>query len=210
MRHFITTTALTLALAGTAFADSHATDTNVEVEAEDSAAPVLPADGETADVEADVEAKTETDIATQTDTEIETDTAEVTSTSVDTDVESAAMATSMILTSGIVGGNILSISASYDEESWMDLENDVYGETSVRDTAEDIGGISDLVLNSSGQMVGIVAEVGGFLGLGDKSVMLPLEDVRLVQIDEDSYSYVTRLNEEQLEALPEVEEMMGE
>ena len=45
------------------------------------------------------------------------------------------------------------------------------------------------------EMVGIVAEVGGFLDLGDKHVMISVPDVNLVAVDDKTYAYVTRLNE---------------
>ena len=61
-------------------------------------------------------------------------------------------------------------------------------------------------MNRDGQMIGIVAEVGGFLDIGDKHVMLPVEDVRLVAIDDGEYAYVTRYSEEQLEALENIDE----
>ena len=55
-------------------------------------------------------------------------------------------------------------------------------------------------------MVGIVAEVGGFLDIGDKHVMISTPDVNLVAVDDQTYAYVTRLSEEELEALPGVDE----
>ena len=62
------------------------------------------------------------------------------------------------------------------------------------------------MLDQSGQMVGIVAEVGGFLDIGDKHVMIPVDDLRLTAVDDATYSYITRLTEEQLEELPSVDE----
>ena len=62
-------------------------------------------------------------------------------------------------------------------------------------------------LEASGQMVGVVADVGGFLGIGDKHVLLPMENVRIVALSDgdDDYALVTRHSEESLKALPEVE-----
>ena len=57
-----------------------------------------------------------------------------------------------------------------------------------------IGEIEDIILDRSGQMVGIVAEVGGFLDIGDKHVMLSVDDVRLVPVDDTTYSFVTRMS----------------
>lgn len=71
---------------------------------------------------------------------------------------------------------------------------------------ETIGDIEDVILDASGQMVGVVAEVGGFLGLGSKDVFLPVDDVRLVSPGDAQYAYVTRLTEDQLTDLPAIEE----
>ena len=69
-----------------------------------------------------------------------------------------------------------------------------------------IGEIEDIVLSREGQMIGLVAEVGGFLDIGDKHVMISVGDVSLVAVDNQNYAYVTRLNEEDLEALEGIDE----
>jgi hypothetical protein len=117
--------------------------------------------------------------------------------------------TGLIRTRDVTGGPVYSVSAEYDEDRWMDAadttyyghENFAYG----TDYAQ-IGEIEDIVLDQSGQMIGIVAEVGGFLDIGDKHVMVPVEDLRLVPVDDTSFTYVTRLSEEQLEEMPGVDE----
>ncbi|SOE17583.1 PRC-barrel domain protein [Hoeflea halophila] len=108
----------------------------------------------------------------------------------------------LIRTRDITGGTIYTMNASYDEGSWG---TDPYY-TSADTEWNDIGEIEDVILNREGKMVGIVAEIGGFLDIGDKHVMLPVEDVKLVAVDDKSYSYVTRLSEEQLEELESVDE----
>ncbi|MCK0167160.1 PRC-barrel domain-containing protein [Jannaschia sp. S6380] len=115
----------------------------------------------------------------------------------------------LIRTRDITGGPVYSIANEYDEDRWMDLDDrDYYGyENYGYGTDYDqIGEIEDIILDKSGQMVGLVAEVGGFLDIGDKHVMVPVGDLRLVAVDDTSYSYVTRLSEEQLEELPSVDE----
>lgn len=122
-----------------------------------------------------------------------------------TDEESAEL----IRTRDITGGPIYSISPEYAEDSWMgDDYETTYGYDTVgygRDR-DQIGEIEDIILDRSGQMVGIVAEVGGFLDIGDKHVMLRVDDVRLVPVDDTTYSFVTRMSEEQLEEMPGVNE----
>ena len=57
------------------------------------------------------------------------------------------------------------------------------------------------MLTRDGQLVGIVAEVGGFLDMGDKHVMVSVGDVNLVAVDDQQIGFYTRMNEEQLEAM---------
>lgn len=113
----------------------------------------------------------------------------------------AGMQGQLIRTRDITGGNIYTLNA-VDDEGWD--TNVTYDE--VGTDWNDIGEIEDIVLDRSGQLVGIVGEIGGFLDIADKHVMIPVENVRLVPVDDRSYSYVTRMSEEELEALPEVDE----
>ena len=115
----------------------------------------------------------------------------------------------LIRTRDITGGPMYSIAQTYDEPTWTDREDVAAYGYETFDYGGDyrqIGEIEDIVLDQGGQMIGIVAEVGGFLDIGDKHVMVPVEDLRLTAVDDQSYSYVTRLSEEQLEALPAVDE----
>lgn len=113
----------------------------------------------------------------------------------------------LIRTRDITGGPVYSVGANYDEATWGDRENGSWDAIDWNDDGmNQIGEIEDIVLDESGQMVGIVAEIGGFLDIGDKHVMVPTDDVRLVPVDDKSYAYVTRLTEEQLEEMEGVDE----
>ena len=107
----------------------------------------------------------------------------------------------LIRTRDITSGDIYTMNAA-DDEGWsMDtVHNEVGADWN------DIGEIEDIILNKSGQMVGIVAEVGGFLDIADKHVMIPVSDVNLVAVDDRSYAFVTQYNEEQLEQMESVDE----
>ncbi|MEI4194353.1 PRC-barrel domain-containing protein [Roseovarius sp. E0-M6] len=89
-----------------------------------------------------------------------------------------------------------------DDEGWTD-------EATYENVGADwneVGEVEDLVLSKDGQLVGVVAEVGGFLDVGDKHVAIAIDDMKLVPVDDRSYAYVTRLSEEELEALTSVDE----
>ncbi|MGB3626311.1 MAG: PRC-barrel domain-containing protein [Henriciella sp.] len=102
----------------------------------------------------------------------------------------------------IIGGDIMTMNEADDEFEW---EADTYYEE-VGPEWNDIGEIEDVILDQSGMVVGIVAEVGGVLDLGDKHVFLPVADIRLVADGEDEFVYVTRFNEEDLEELEDIDE----
>ena len=59
------------------------------------------------------------------------------------------------------------------------LAQDIIG-TNVRNAQnESIGSVSDLVLDDKGQLKGAVVSVGGFLGIGDKKVAVPWDQVQV-------------------------------
>jgi hypothetical protein len=101
----------------------------------------------------------------------------------------------------ITGGSIYTMNEADDEGWTMDREW-----TEVGADWNEIGEIEDIVLSKSGQMTGIVAEIGGFLDMGDKHVVISLDDVNLVAVDDQNYAFVTRLNEEDLESMNGVDE----
>lgn len=115
-------------------------------------------------------------------------------------VDMTEMTGQLIRSRDITGGTIYTMNEA--DENWgMNTE---YSEVS--SDWENIGEIEDIVLSKDGEMIGIVAEVGGFLDIGDKHVMIPVENVRLVAVDDETYSYVTRYSEEQLEEMEAVDE----
>ena len=76
-----------------------------------------------------------------------------------------------------------------------------------------IGEVDDVVLSADGQVMGYTADIGGFLGLGEHTVLLSPEAVRLVDFDEatlwgDTAVFATNYTEEELEALPEFDDDM--
>jgi hypothetical protein len=62
---------------------------------------------------------------------------------------------------------------------------------------EEIGEIDEVLVDASGKPTAVSAEVGGFLGIGDKNVVIGLDRLRL-----DGERLVTDLTKEQIEALP--------
>lgn len=72
----------------------------------------------------------------------------------------------------------------------------------VRDGSDtSIAEVSDLVLTAEGQVTHVVLDVGGFLGIGAKSVALPMEELTIAQRDGSVQLWVD-MSKESLEALP--------
>lgn len=84
------------------------------------------------------------------------------------------------------------------------LTADVLQGANVRDAEDNaIADVSDLVLTEDGQVTHVVLDVGGFLGMGARSVALPLEDLTIAQREDGRVDLWVNLTREQLESLPE-------
>jgi hypothetical protein len=80
------------------------------------------------------------------------------------------------------------------------LVRDVLG-LPVRNQAEErLGWVHDLLANSDGRLVGVVISTGGFLGLGDRRIAVPLDDVVL---DPDGEEVIVALARGDLEQAPD-------
>lgn len=62
--------------------------------------------------------------------------------------------------------------------------------------------VEDLVISDDHRLVGVVAEVGGVLGVGGHQVMLPPDALLPMRIGAESF-FVTSLSKAELDALPE-------
>ncbi|WP_322893325.1 MULTISPECIES: PRC-barrel domain-containing protein [unclassified Yoonia] len=80
-----------------------------------------------------------------------------------------------------------------------------------RDTWENVGNIDDVVLTQDGELRGVLVDVGGFLGIGARTVMVDLDDLYFVADetaaeDLSDFSVVATMTREELESLPEWDE----
>lgn len=83
--------------------------------------------------------------------------------------------------------------------------------TAARDNWDDIGNIEDVVMTQDGTIRGILVDVGGFLGIGARTVMVDIENLYFVADDSTSedltdFDVVATYSRAQLEALPEFED----
>ncbi|MDB5555147.1 MAG: photosystem reaction center subunit [Rhizobium sp.] len=68
----------------------------------------------------------------------------------------------------------------------------------------DVGEINEVILDRSGQVKAVVLGVGGFLGMGEKAVAVPMTDVKFVKSGEgaDDFFLVVNTNKDALAAAP--------
>jgi hypothetical protein len=67
---------------------------------------------------------------------------------------------------------------------------------------ENIGEINDLIMNSELDNVVAIVGVGGFLGIGEKDVAIPISDINVAKDENDALRLTISASKEQLEALP--------
>ena len=114
----------------------------------------------------------------------------------------------LIRTGAVTGGPICAISPAHAEAAWMGTAaNACYGRQNCGyDDCRQIGETEEIGLDRSGQMVGLMAEVGGFLDIGDEPVMVRVADHRFVPVHDATCSGVMRLSDEPQEELPDMDE----
>ncbi|WP_172331346.1 PRC-barrel domain-containing protein [Mangrovicoccus sp. HB161399] len=108
-------------------------------------------------------------------------------------------------------GNLILASDLKGAEIYSDFESGSWAEepslSSVGDDWKPIGHIENVVLDMNGDMYGVVADVGGFLGIGDKHVLFAMDKVMILPKSDgnDSYQIAVKETEDELEAMPAVE-----
>jgi len=85
----------------------------------------------------------------------------------------------------------------------MILTRDIIGQTVLAPDNSKIGNISDLLLSKDGKTVeGFVIGVGGFLGIGERSVALKMDQLKIMPGPEGTVKLVSDLEREDLANAP--------
>lgn len=97
------------------------------------------------------------------------------------------------------------------EVSATDLTSDELVGTSIYGPNDDwVGDVSDLALTEDGQIEAVIVDVGGFLGIGNRSVALSMEEIQLRRGEGGWFGDELRVyvdsTQEELEQLPEWEQ----
>lgn len=66
----------------------------------------------------------------------------------------------------------------------------------------EIATVSDIVMSPDGQVMGYIADIGGFLGMGTHTVLLDRDVLNMAMFGDDTV-LATNYSQEELEALPE-------
>jgi len=98
-------------------------------------------------------------------------------------------------------GNVEFLTANAEEI----LATDFIGKTVYGADNESIGEISDLVLEPEGKTRVALIDVGGFLGVGEKTVGLPFDQLEIYKAEDGSDQVKVAMSKEQLDKLPTME-----
>jgi sporulation protein YlmC with PRC-barrel domain len=91
-------------------------------------------------------------------------------------------------------GRSVAATSSLSTTHW--LASDIY-KADVYDNAEDkIGVVTDLIMDSGGNVATAVVGVGGFLGAGKKEVAVPFKDLKVVTRDNKDWLVLNQTKEE--------------
>lgn len=80
------------------------------------------------------------------------------------------------------------------------LANDLIGSNVYNANDEVVGEISDLIINISGSVDGVVIGVGGFLGIGKKKIAVEMSAITLVTPENEDVRLALNATREDLEA----------
>ena len=88
------------------------------------------------------------------------------------------------------------------EEAQVLADQEVIGKEVVNMMDEEVGTIADLVMDQDQKLVGVVLSVGGFLGIGEKWVAVPVEQIDFPTAEEPA-RLLAAVTEEQLKNAPD-------
>ncbi|WHO72695.1 PRC-barrel domain-containing protein [Rhizobium sp. BT03] len=82
--------------------------------------------------------------------------------------------------------------------------NTYIGQSVYNGNNESIGSVNDLIMKKDGGLVAAIVGVGGFLGIGEKNVAVPMDKITIAQNTQDgSVKLTTSETAESLKAAPE-------
>lgn len=110
----------------------------------------------------------------------------------------ATTGTSSASTMGAASGDYLTMQSETQVSA-----NDYIGKAIYNGENNSIGDVNDLILEQNGGIAAVVVGVGGFLGIGEKNVALPMSKVTMNRDDNNQVRLTTTETAEMLKAAPE-------
>lgn len=110
----------------------------------------------------------------------------------------ATTGTSSASTMGAASGDYLTMQSETQVSA-----NDYIGKAIYNGENNSIGDVNDLILEQNGGIAAVVVGVGGFLGIGEKDVALPMSKVTMNRDDNNQVRLTTTETAEMLKAAPE-------
>ena len=185
---------IALSLGSAAFADDATqTDTDLQTQTDTD----LNADTGT-DLNADTGLDTESDLNADTGLDTESDLNADTGTDMNADTELGAD-----VDTGI-DSNAASGMAASDYTADELIDGTVMGAD-----GEEIAEVDDLVIGNDNEVVEVLVNVGGFLGMGEKVVALNVEELSITHDADGDAQIVTNMTREELEGMGEYEPREG-
>src|SRR5215216_5252054 len=82
------------------------------------------------------------------------------------------------------------------------LASNVIGATVYSQDDQSIGDINDIILSPEGQPSQVIVGVGGFLGMGEKDVVLDMSKLKMAATDDGSLKIIVQTTPEELKNMP--------
>jgi sporulation protein YlmC with PRC-barrel domain len=82
------------------------------------------------------------------------------------------------------------------------MASNMIGTTVYSANNENVGDINDIIIGKDGRVEGVVIGVGGFLGLGEKDVLIPLDRIQFSRDDNNNQRLVIASTKQDLENAP--------
>lgn len=123
--------------------------------------------------------------------------------------ESTAAATATTTTSELPKQDNAAAPAVTDEAAVAEASNSssvlasqFMGQTVYSTSNENVGEINDIVMSRDLNNIVAIIGVGGFLGIGEKDVAIPIDEITVVKDENNNLKLTTAATKEQLEAAP--------
>ena len=75
-------------------------------------------------------------------------------------------------------------------------------ETVMNEANESVGDVNDVLISSDGKIASVIVGVGGFLGMGEKNVALPFNNLKFARDNDNDLVVTTNVTKESLQAAP--------